>query len=88
MLRALLFYAILFAAPLPGAELFEAIRNGTSAEVRAALAMPGVNAAAKDETGTPALVVAAVFNSLDTMKALIEAGADVNAANGVFTSLR
>lgn len=84
-MRFLLYLSVL-AAALPAAEhhtLIEAIQAGDSTAVKQALAQAdaeGVNS--RDARGNTALMYAALYGTAETMKALIERGADVNAANG------
>src|SRR5579864_5015718 len=71
----------LFAAPGTDnhAELFQAIRNGDARAIRRALTTETLEA--PDSRGATPLMYAAAFGSIDAMKMLLEAGADVNAKN-------
>jgi ankyrin repeat protein len=79
-----LFFAVpilLAAAPADqGQRLLEAIHRGDTAAVRAAL-KTGENANTRGELGSTALMHAAAYAPLQCMKALIDAGADVNAVS-------
>jgi ankyrin repeat protein len=61
--------------------LLDAIRQNDTPAVRRAIAQ-GASPDAKDADGVPALMLAGLFADVDLMKALLDAGADVNAANG------
>ena len=73
--------AALFAAPATDnhAELFQAIRNGDAGAMRRALSADTMEA--RDSRGATPLMHAAAFGSIDAMKMLLDAGADVNAKN-------
>jgi ankyrin repeat protein len=60
--------------------LFQAIRNGDLAALRAQLAQ-GADKNARDRRGATLLMHAAAFGTADAVKALLDAGADVNARN-------
>lgn len=85
MPRMSVLLAILVAFALPGAtagessELFQAIRNGDIAFVKAHLMKPEIEA--RDSRGATPLMHAAAFGDLETLKLLLDAGADVNAHN-------
>jgi len=71
------------ASDEPSDSFYQAIRNDNINALRAMLAK-GVNAAdvnAKDKRGTTPLMYAAAFGSLESMKLLVDQGADVNARN-------
>src|SRR5262245_39121835 len=61
------------------AALFQAIRNGDVAYVKAHSSKSELDA--RDSRGATPLMHAAAFGNLETLKALIDAGADVNARN-------
>ncbi len=71
----------LFAGPATDnhAELFQAIRNGDLGVIRSARSTGMLEA--RDSRGATPLMYAAAFGSIDAIKMLIEAGADVNAKN-------
>ena len=60
-------------------KMFEGIRNNDLKAVNAGIVSGDVNA--KDKRGTTPLMYAAAYGSVDAVKALIDAGADVNAKN-------
>ena len=62
-----------------GTPFYPAIRGNDLGAVRALVQKSGVNA--KDSRGTTPLMYAAAVGSVDALKLLIEAGADVNAKN-------
>ena len=62
-----------------GADLFRAIRNGDVAFIKAHLRKPEIEV--RDGRRATPLVHAAAFGNLETLKLLLEAGADVNARN-------
>ena len=70
------------AAPSPGLDrqLIEAARIGDSSEVESSLSR-GARVEERDENGATALVAAAYGNHVAACRLLIEAGADVNAAD-------
>jgi ankyrin repeat protein len=73
-----------FATPGFGREpimLIDAVRNGDLSEIRAAL--PTSDLEARDRQGRTALLLATQANAVDIARALIEAGADVNARDGM-----
>jgi ankyrin repeat protein len=61
-------------------DLFQAIRNGDLATLRAQLAQ-GANKNARDRRGSTLLMHAAAFGTADSVKLLLDAGADANARN-------
>ncbi|HYL37658.1 MAG TPA: ankyrin repeat domain-containing protein [Bryobacteraceae bacterium] len=63
-----------------GNPFYNAIRNNDLAALRRLLHQPGA-AKNTDRRGTTPLMYAAALGSLDAMKLLVEAGADVNAVN-------
>ncbi len=70
----------LWAAPADTAErAYQAIRNDDLASLRTLIKASGVDA--RDKRGATPLMLAAAYGSLDAMKLLIDAGADVNAKN-------
>jgi ankyrin repeat protein len=70
------------AGALVGSDgLLDAIRRNDTASIRRELAR-GASPGTKDAEGVPALMLAALFADVEAMKALLDAGADVNAANG------
>ena len=73
-----------FATPGFGKDatmLIDAVRNGDLPQVRAAL--PTADMEAKDERGRTALLIATQANNIEIARELIEAGADVNAKDGM-----
>lgn len=61
--------------------LFDAARNGSPADICTAFAA-GAKVEAEDEIGTTALMFAAEYNTNpDVLKALLDAGAEVNACD-------
>ena len=71
----------LLALPLAAGtadEFFAAIRNNDTAKVRTLLADPS-NLKLADSKGVTPLLYASAFGTYDTMKLLVDAGADVNA---------
>lgn len=79
---------LLAAAPADqGRRLLEAIHNGDTQAVRAAL-KAGADANTRDELGSTALMQATAYAPIECVQALLDAGADVNAAsNAGFTPL-
>jgi ankyrin repeat protein len=78
---ALSFYLGGFAAaPVPSANLLQAVRRGDAAGVKALLRQ-GADAGARDIDGSTALMWAAAYGDVELMDALLDKGADVNAAN-------
>ena len=71
--------ALATASDEPGEKFYGPIRNQDNASLRALLKTSDVNARGNRDT-TP-LMYAAAFGSLNTMKLLLAAGADVNAKN-------
>src|ERR1700730_7078368 len=67
------------AAEEPSDRYYQAIRNNDMVLLRRLLKTGDVNT--KDQRGTTPLLYAAASGSLDAMKALLSAGADVNAKN-------
>jgi ankyrin repeat protein len=76
--RAVLTSVVLTTAA-SGGDLFQAIRNGDIAAVKAQLTKETLEA--RDKRGATPLMHAAAFGNLATLKLLVEAGADVNARN-------
>src|SRR5260370_14089196 len=76
---AVFLMAITAHAEESGTPFYQAIRRNDLGAVRALVQKSGVDA--KDSRGTTPLMYAAAVGSLDAMKLLIEAGADVNAKN-------
>jgi ankyrin repeat protein len=68
---------VLATATANGADIFQAIRNGDIAAVRAALTRETLEA--RDQRGATPLMHAAAFGNFATLKLLVEAGAEVNA---------
>ena len=62
-----------------GSGLFQAIRNGDVAFVKAHLTKAEIEV--RDGRGATPLMHAAAFGNLETLKLLLDAGADVNARN-------
>src|SRR6266567_2629961 len=73
--------ALVLSAPAvgDGSGLFQAIRNGDVAFVKAHLTKAEIEV--RDGRGATPLMHAAAFGNLETLKALLDAGADVNARN-------
>jgi len=63
----------------PSDRFYQAVRNNDIASLRTLLKTSDVNL--RDKRGTTPLMYAAAFGSLDAMKVLLAAGADVNAKN-------
>src|SRR5437588_10113418 len=61
------------------AKLFQAIRNGDLAALKHTVERSNVES--RDRRGATPLMHAAAFGNLETMKLLIDRGADVNARN-------
>ncbi|MDZ4798504.1 MAG: ankyrin repeat domain-containing protein [Bryobacteraceae bacterium] len=77
----------LTCALVPGAEpvsdqIYSAIRENNLPELQRLLKEPGA-ADARDRRGNTPLMMASGFGTVDAMRVLIDAGADVNAANGI-----
>jgi len=68
----------------PGDRFYQAIRNDDLSTLRALLKTSDVNL--KDQKETTPLMYAAAFGSVDAMKILLDAGADVNAKNALSVS--
>ena len=81
----LVLFSVLFLSALPacaqatGTPLYQAIRNNDISVLRDLIRTSGVDT--RDRRGTTPLMYAAAAGSLDAMKLLLEAGADVNAKN-------
>jgi ankyrin repeat protein len=71
--------ALLTAAQEPSNRFYEAIRANDIAGLRAGLKVSDVNF--RDQHGTTPLMYAAALGSLQAMKVLLQAGADLNAKN-------
>ena len=69
----------LIAADTSADRFYQAIRNNDLVTLRALIQSGGPNV--KDARGTTPLIMAAGFGSIDAMRALIDAGADVNTAS-------
>src|SRR5690348_14641966 len=67
-------------AQSPSENFYKAIRNNDLPALTRLTKSSDVNT--KDERGSTPLMYAAAFGSLNAMKALLAAGADVNAKNG------
>src|SRR4051812_41415529 len=67
------------AATGDGSLLFQAIRNGDVAFVKAHLTKTDLEV--RDRRGATPLMHAAAFGNLETLKILLDAGADINARN-------
>ena len=67
------------AAQEPSDRYYQAIRNNDMLSLRGLLKAAGVNT--KDQRGSTPLMYAAAFGSLDAIKVLLSAGADINAKN-------
>ena len=67
------------AAQLPAGDIYSAIRTNDLAKLKNLAG--GRNAGSPDDRGRTPLMIAASIGSIDAMKLLIEAGADVNAAD-------
>lgn len=63
----------------PSGRFYQAVRNNDIVSLRALLKTSDANL--RDKRGTTPLMYAAAFGSLDAMKVLLAAGADVNAKN-------
>jgi ankyrin repeat protein len=79
--RALETVVVKRETPAPVQAFIDAIRNHDLGAVRAALAVDKTLANATDAAGSTALMHAAYAGTMSTMQVLLEAGADVNAAN-------
>jgi len=79
VLSACLILVALPAAAADNAALFDAIRAGDTAYIKAHLTKPELEA--RDRRGSTPLMHAAAFANLNTLKLLIDAGADVRARN-------
>jgi ankyrin repeat protein len=81
-MKALSMWLTLVALPAAAADapaLFEAIRAGDTAYIKAHLTKPELEA--HDRRGSTPLMHAAAFGNFDTLKLLIDAGADIKARN-------
>ncbi len=81
-MKASLVWSILLVLPAAATDnttIFDAIRAGDTAYIRAHLTKPELDS--RDRRGSTPLMHAAAFGSLDTLKLLIEAGADVKTRN-------
>src|ERR1700693_294223 len=67
------------AAQEPSDRYYQAIRNSDMQSLRGLLKTADVNA--KDQRGSTPLMYAAAFGSLDAIKVLLSAAADVNSKN-------
>ncbi|HEV8148525.1 MAG TPA: ankyrin repeat domain-containing protein, partial [Bryobacteraceae bacterium] len=85
MRRTTVLFAVLIASVLrgepveQGSLLFQAIRNGDLAFVKAHLTKAEIEV--RDGRGATPLMHAAAFGNIETLKLLLKAGADVNARN-------
>lgn len=79
VLCGLVLSAICLAAEEPSDRYYQAIRNNDLTALRELVKTSGVNV--KDKHDSTPLMFAAAFGSIDAMKLLIGAGADVNAHN-------
>jgi ankyrin repeat protein len=71
-----------FAASLlaePGANLFQAVRDGDLTQLKQSLTATDLNF--RDRRGATLPMQAAAFGNLETLKLLLDRGADVNAKN-------
>lgn len=68
------------AAPADSQKIYEAIRSGSSKELRRLLDS-GVSVSHRDGGGTPLLLHTVLYGNADAVKLLLESGADVNATN-------
>ena len=73
------------SAPPKNDEVYAAVRANDLAGLRTLIASPA-DANARDEQGDAPLLYAAAVGSLETMKLLLDKGADVNAQNGFGTT--
>jgi ankyrin repeat protein len=80
----LAFGVVVCFAQDPSDGFYQAIRNNDLSTLRTLLKTSDVNL--KDQKETTPLMYAAAFGSLDAMKILVEAGADVNATNALAVS--
>jgi len=72
--------AAIAAAQTPADKLFQAIRNDDLASLKAQLAA-GADVNTKDRRGASLLLYAAAYGSPESVKLLLDSGADVDAAN-------
>ena len=72
-------FALSISGAEDGSELFKAIRDGDLAVVKLHLTKSQLES--RDRRGATPLMHAAAFGNLETLKLLLEAGADVNARN-------
>ena len=73
------FIAVIALGTARGADVYDAIRNGDLASLRYSVTKANVDT--RGARGVTLLMHAAAFGNLETMKFLIESGADVNARN-------
>jgi ankyrin repeat protein len=78
-LTSMMLASLALTAAANGGDLFQAIRNGNLAIVKAELNQETLEA--RDKRGATPLMHAAAFGNFATLKLLVEAGADVNARN-------
>ena len=84
VLSVLAFSVVSAFAQSPSDAFYQAIRNNDLSTLRTLLKASDVNL--KDQKETTPLMYAAAFGSLDAMKILVDAGADVNAKNALAVS--
>src|SRR6266404_2575058 len=85
-MRRIVFLLAIFAAPVfsgasgeDGTELFQGVRNGDVAFLKSHLTKASLEV--RDRRGATLVMHAAAFGNLETLKLLLDAGADVNARN-------
>ncbi|TXF91275.1 ankyrin repeat domain-containing protein [Neolewinella aurantiaca] len=71
----------------PQQTIFTAVRNNDPAAITAAVSADSSVLDARDERGSTPLVLAGYLNHPESVKALVEAGADVNTVSGTGTAL-